>query len=103
MKVTKDQIELIELNLDMNEANFNIKGYDYSFNIEFEYETEESESELDYFNGTGYLGGIDITFIDVTYISMLYTEDDCLMISPDVDKEDLEEILIQKIEYNLND
>ena len=67
MKVTKEQIELIELNLDMNEANFNIKGYDYSFNIEFEYETEESESELDYFNGTGYLGGIDIkvSFIHV--------------------------------------
>ena len=102
MKVTKDQIELIELDLDMDKAHFNIKGYDYAFNIDFEYETEESKPELDYFNGTGYLGGIDITFMDVTYISLAYDADDNPIYNLDIDKTNLEEILIESIEKELN-
>jgi hypothetical protein len=99
MKVENNQLELIEIQDD--KAFFNVKGLDYNFNVAFDYETELVQAELDYFMGTGLLACTEVTFIDVTYISYLYNEDEPLG-NFDVSKSELENIIKSKLEYNLN-
>ena len=101
MKLTKEQIELIEVEDDR--AYFDVIGQDYTFECAFDYETEDHKAELDYFNGTGLLACTEVTFIDISYISYLYESDNSVRGGLDVNKTDLEDMIKEKLEYTLND
>ena len=103
MKVTKEQLVLDVLDLDLNVAYFSINSEDeLTFDTEFKYSTEKTDNELGYFNGTGQKEATEVTFIDVTYISLGYDVNDNPIYNLDIDKTDLEEIITDQLEYNLN-
>tara|TARA_R110000803_G_scaffold192742_2_gene255639 strand:- start:245 stop:544 length:300 start_codon:yes stop_codon:yes gene_type:complete len=99
MKVENNQLELIEIQDDV--AFFNVKELNYTFDVAFDYETELVQAELDFFMGTGLLACVEVSFIDINYVSYLYDEDKPLG-SFDVSKSELETIIKSKLEYDLN-
>ena len=89
MKLTKEQLEVIELDDSLNVAYFYSKENGISFDVEFKAESTYHKPESE----TGFNGEWEITFIDIIYISYGYDLNEESIGELDLVKRDLERLI----------
>lgn len=70
MKLSRNQIELVEIDTDVNMAYFNIRGTDQEFQVEFDIEYKDLVGD----DITGVPSGLECVYFNAIWLSSVFNE-----------------------------